>query len=82
MSNMCIYLGDKIANVEKSEEHIFPACIGGIRKLSNEDVSAEANRIFKPLEDKFAHQSEIQLTRSFYGPGKRGSKNRTKLQLL
>lgn len=46
----------------------------GIRKLSNEDVSAEANRIFKPLEDKFAHQSEIQLTRSFYGPGKRGSK--------
>lgn len=74
MSNMCIYLGDKILNIEKSEEHIFPACIGGIRKLSNQDVSAEANRIFKPLEDKFAHQSEIQLTRSFYGPGKRGSK--------
>ncbi len=81
---MCIYLGANYEDDRKSEEHIFPACIGGIEKLSNAEVSAEANGIFKPLEDKFAHQSEIVLTRSFHGPGKRGKgdKNETRIVIV
>lgn len=69
---MCIYFKD-LVDERKSEEHIFPACIGGIKKLRNDAVSATANEIFKPLEDVFAHQSEVHFSRSFYGPGKRGT---------
>ena len=78
---MCIYLKNH-SDTTKSEEHIFPACIGGIRKLSNSEISAKANELFKPLEDDFAHKSEIQLTRSFYGPGKRGGKKRNSAHIM
>lgn len=70
--HMCIYLGTKADHTIKSEEHIFPACLGGIRKLDNNAVSAEANRTFVQLENEFAHSSSIGMARDFWGPGKRG----------
>lgn len=81
---MCIYLGENADNSIKSEEHIFPACIGGIKKLNNNEVSAEANKIFMKLENAFAHRSEVQLSRGFYGPGKRGKdkKNESSIVML
>ena len=69
---MCIYLGDDVDSSIKSEDHIFPACVGGVNKLSNQAVCAEANRILSSLESSFSHESMISMLREFHGPGKRG----------
>lgn len=69
---MCIYLGDDVDLTVKSEDHIFPACVGGTMKLSNQAVCAEANKRFSALENVFSHESMISMLREFYGPGKRG----------
>lgn len=70
---MCIYYGDKPNLTYNSQEHIFPASIGGIEKLPKGYVSDQANEYFSRLESAIITNSFIGLHKSFYGPGKRGS---------
>ncbi|MDM5249627.1 hypothetical protein [Lysinibacillus sp. G4S2] len=81
----CIYLkkGEPEVNF-LSEEHIFPAGIGGIRKLPIEYVSHDCNNKFSIMEQTFMRESVIAIPRQFYGPGKRGNlnpKNATKSEV-
>ncbi|GAA0134947.1 hypothetical protein YSY43_17870 [Paenibacillus sp. YSY-4.3] len=71
----CIYLKQsKIDLTYKSEEHIFPAGIGGIQKLPRGYVSDQFNTdIFSKIELDFMRNSIISLPRMFQGPGKRGN---------
>lgn len=82
LKKQCIYLkGTEPELTFKSQEHIFPAGIGGIQKLPQEYVSHNANNAFSALELGFMRNSVIMLPRQFYGPGKRGNlspKNATK----
>ncbi|HHT7061247.1 TPA: hypothetical protein ACTZ5S_003645 [Bacillus cereus] len=82
LKKQCIYLkGTEPKLTFKSQEHIFPAGIGGIQKLPQEYVSHNANNAFSALELGFMRNSLIMLPRQFYGPGKRGNlspKNATK----
>ncbi|AFQ19741.1 hypothetical protein P9133_01875 [Bacillus thuringiensis] len=82
LKKQCIYLkGTEPKLIFKSQEHIFPAGIGGIQKLPQEYVSHNANNAFSALELGFMRNSLIMLPRQFYGPGKRGNlspKNATK----
>lgn len=72
----CIYLKDTEPNLAfDSEEHIFPAGLGGILKLPNEYVSEEANNRFSSMELKTMRDSILALPREFEGPGKRGNLN-------
>lgn len=73
--NKCIYLKetDTTQTFEK-QEHIFPAGIGGIKKLPKGYVCDEVNGvIFSKMELDFMRNSPIGLCREFEGPGKRGS---------
>jgi len=56
-----------------SKEHIFPARIGGIRKLTMEYVSHECNNAFSKMELPFLRNSLLALPRQLVGPGKRGN---------
>ncbi|MCW6079680.1 HNH endonuclease [Clostridium sporogenes] len=71
----CIYLKKTEPEVTfKSEEHIIPAGIGGIRKLNNGMVSDQFNTgIFSSIELDFMRNSIVALPRQFQGPGKRGA---------
>lgn len=72
----CIYLKQTEPEVSfSSEEHIFPAGIGGIKKLPLDFVSHDCNNSFSALELKFMRNSLISISRQFYGPGKRGKLN-------
>lgn len=72
--NQCIYLkGTDPALDFISGEHIFPAGIGGIKKLPLSFVSHKCNNDFSKMELKFMRHSYISLPRQMYGPGKRGS---------
>ncbi|MFQ6571467.1 hypothetical protein ACLOF6_27625 [Bacillus sp. AF53] len=72
----CIYLNDTEPKlVFNSEEHIFPAGLGGILKLPAEYVSEEANNRFSSMELKTMRDSILALPREFEGPGKRGNLN-------
>lgn len=72
----CIYLKQSEPQVTFiSEEHIFPAGIGGIQKLPLEYVSHDCNNSFSAMELSFMRNSLITLPRQFYGPGKRGNLN-------
>ncbi|MGI0534922.1 hypothetical protein KFD70_21770 [Bacillus pfraonensis] len=72
----CIYLRDTEPTLSfVSEEHIFPAGIGGIQKLPSNYVSDQCNNSFSTMELEFMRNSLISLPRQFYGPGKRGSLN-------
>ena len=72
----CIYLKQTEPEVSfLSEEHIFPAGIGGIQKLPLEYVSHDCNNSFSAMELTFMRNSLIALPRQFYGPGKRGNLN-------
>lgn len=79
---LCIYFKKTEPDVIfLSEEHIFPAGIGGIQKLPQEYVSHECNNAFSRMEMFFMRNSLISIPRQFYGPGKRGKlspKNATK----
>lgn len=69
----CIYLKKSEPEVSfSSEEHIFPAGIGGIKKLPSEYVSNDCNNYFSSIELGFMRNSLISLPRQFLGPGKRG----------
>ncbi|WP_375102289.1 hypothetical protein ACDZ28_01115 (plasmid) [Paenibacillus sp. RS8] len=72
----CIYLKQTEPNVSfKSQEHIFPAGIGGTKKLPLEYVSHDCNNYFSAMELQFMRNSLIALPRQFHGPGKRGDSN-------
>ncbi|MEQ6855593.1 hypothetical protein AAHH17_14020 [Lysinibacillus capsici] len=72
----CIYLNKTEPEVKfESEEHIFPAGIGGIQKLPMEYVSHECNNRFSRMELQFMRNSHLSLPRQFVGPGKRGKLN-------
>ncbi|TGL17922.1 hypothetical protein EHQ46_15815 [Leptospira yanagawae] len=59
-----------------SQEHIFPAGIGGMFQFPVGTVCDKCNtEVFSPLELDFIRNSIISLPRQFYGPGKRGSLN-------
>lgn len=74
--NLCIYIGkDETQAHFKNQEHIIPACIGGMQRLPKGYVSDEVNTLFSALELKLARNSLITLPRMFVGPGKRGSHN-------
>jgi hypothetical protein len=70
----CIYLkGTEPVLSFNSQEHIFPAGIGGIQMLPKGYVSDQFNNSFSKIELDFMRNSLIALPRQFYGPGKRGS---------
>lgn len=72
--NLCIYTNKDDTQAHfKNQEHIIPACIGGMKKLPKGYVSDEVNTLFSGLELKLARNSPITLVRMFVGPGKRGS---------
>ena len=70
---MCIYITDNPHLTYTSEEHVFPASLGGKLKLPRNAVSTEANNMFSKMEEHFIQYSFISLERSLKGPGKRGS---------
>lgn len=78
--NICIYSKKTEPDVSfKSQEHIFPASLGGISKLPKGYVSDEINKKFSSeLEIKFMRESIISLHRQFVGPGSRGNVNNRK----
>ncbi|CAI8779565.1 HNH endonuclease [Brevibacillus sp. IT-7CA2] len=72
----CIYLKKTEPEVTfKSEEHIFPAGVGGIQKLPLEYVSHDCNNAFSSMELYAMRYSVLALHRQFVGPGKRGNLN-------
>lgn len=70
---MCIYFGDRQDLTYKKREHVFPAGLGGIKKLSKGVVSDQANELFSPLELNLMGNSLISTDRMLFGPGSRGS---------
>lgn len=76
---MCIYLGNNKDLSYRKQEHVFPASLGGRRRLSKGVVSDEANELFSPLELQLTRHSLIAFDRIMYGPGKRGSLSPSKM---
>lgn len=75
---MCIYYKERDdLVVPKSQEHIFPAFLGGKTKLPLGYVSDEANKLFSPLEKRVSVNSIVGVERMMEGPGKRGKKKRS-----
>jgi hypothetical protein len=74
----CIYYKGKTGLNEKGQEHIFPAGLGGIKKLPKGYVSYEANNYFSKLEDHLMHGSLVMFHRSIFGPSKRKDKKEGK----
>ncbi len=72
---MCLYLGNNDSLTYKKQEHVFPAGLGGKRKLEYGAVSDQANELFSAIELKLIRHSLIAFERMMYGPGKRGSLN-------
>lgn len=69
---MCIYYNDCSFLHYTSQEHIFPAGVGGIQKLPKGYVSDEFNNNISKLEQSFLRDSPISAARQIEGPGKRG----------
>ena len=69
---MCIYLKTSPTLTYKSQEHIFPAGIGGTSKLPKGYVSDQANAYFSRLEAAFMRGSFVSLVRRFEKIGHRG----------
>lgn len=72
---MCIYYKNRQSLEYDSGEHIFPAAIGGIKKLPKKYVSKDFNTDISGLELKFIREGVISIPRELLGPGKRGSLN-------
>ncbi|TGM62968.1 hypothetical protein EHQ94_06990 [Leptospira meyeri] len=73
--NKCIYC-EKLDNEVNftSQDHVFPASIGGTFQLPVGLVCDSCNMdYFSKLELDFSRNSIISLPRQFVGPGKRGS---------
>lgn len=75
---MCIFYVGKINLHYTSGEHIFPAGLGGIKKLPEGYVSDEFNNDISKIEQPFLRNSIFSLPRILLGPGKRGSLNENK----
>lgn len=73
--NTCIYSKKTEPNVSfKKQEHIFPASLGGLKKLPKGYVSDEINEKFSSeLEIEFMREGIISIPRQFSGPGTRGN---------
>ena len=73
--NICIYSKKTEPNASfKKQEHIFPAALGGIKKLPKGYVSDEINEKFSSeLEIEFMREGIISIARQFVGPGTRGN---------
>ncbi len=69
---MCIYYNNESGLTYKSQEHIFPATVGGIYKLPEEYVSDKANAYFSKLESELVTSSTWGLYKMLYGIGDRG----------
>jgi len=69
---MCIYYNNHSRLHYTSQEHIFPAGIGGIQKLPKGYVSDEFNNNISKLEQSFLRESTVSAARQIEGPGKRG----------
>lgn len=76
---MCLYLDNDGSLTYKKQEHVFPAGLGGKRKLEHGVVSDQANELFSAMELKLIRHSLIAFERIMYGPGKRGSLNPNKV---
>lgn len=78
--NICIYSKKTEPSVSfKKQEHIFPASLGGIKKLPKGYVSDEINEKFSSdLEIEFMREGIISIPRQFNGPGTRGNINNIK----
>lgn len=74
----CIYFKGTPELTYVNQEHIFPAGLGGTKKLNKGVVSDQANEIFSPMEKALMENSLIAMSRMHYGPGKRGSLLETK----
>lgn len=68
--NRCIYLRGKSSNQKfSSEEHVFPRCIGGTKKIHKGMVSDEFNNAISKAEKEFAQLYPLViLPRMKYGP--------------
>lgn len=69
---MCIYYKERNGLTYNAGEHIFPAALGGIVKLSPDLVSSEFNNDISKLEQDFIRNSFVSIARQMEGPGKRG----------
>jgi hypothetical protein len=69
---MCIYYTNRTDLNYDSQEHIFPAAIGGRMKLPRDYVSKEFNNDISKLERELIQHSIIAMPREIEGPGKRG----------
>ena len=76
---MCIYLGNQNDLKYSSQEHIFPAGLGGMSKLPAKYVSDKFNNYFSKLERLFLRHSILSIPRQIVGSGKRGSLNINKV---
>ena len=74
----CIYLKDTPNLTYVKQEHIFPAGLGGTKKLPKGMVSDKANEIFSSMEKVLMESSLIAMMRMHYGPGKRGALSKNK----
>jgi len=77
----CIYYKNN-NDGQGSREHIFPAFVGGIRKLPSDYVSQKANSFFSKMEIKEALYGDICVPKMFLGPGYRGTKTVGKLTIM
>lgn len=78
MNHECIYLKQTEPNVHfTAREHIFPAGLGGLKKLDLGMVSDEFNNSISSLELGFMRESPIALSRAISGPGKYGKSKKT-----
>lgn len=76
----CIYSKKTEPDVSfNKREHIFPASLGGLKKLPKGYVSDEINEKFSSeLEIEFMREGIISIPRQFMGPGTRGNINNIK----
>lgn len=79
---MCIYYGNNENLTYNSQEHIFPATIGGINKLPKGYVSDQANKYFSKLESRAITESFIGFEKMFFGPGNRGKDKPGRMPIL
>lgn len=72
----CIYYKNRDNLTYLNQEHIFPAALHGIKKLSKGYVSIEANNYFSKMENEMIHGSLVFFYRSIFGPTRRKGKKK------
>lgn len=71
---MCIYYRNNDELNYDTKEHIFPKCIGGMKRLPKGVVSDQANEYFSKLELHTFRETAVFAGRIFNGPLKKPSK--------